>query len=221
MHNPSIGHFAGVKRFLRYLKGTLSQGLTYTPSSFALQAYFDSNWAGDSVDRKSTSGYCVFLGSNLISWSAKKQATVSRSSTEVEYRSLVHTAAELTWIGMLLRDLCIVSPTIPLLWCDNVSAIALAFNLIFHSRSKHIEVDCHFVRDQVLAKKLELHDVPTLDQLADIFTKPLSVSRFSYLQSKKMSVSPPISLEGNVEDYSSAGSGSSGAAAQVQVVQPT
>ncbi|XP_028064009.1 uncharacterized protein LOC114267200 [Camellia sinensis] len=112
--------------------------LTYTPSSFALQAYSDSNWAGDSVDRKSTSGYCIFLGSNLISWSAKKQATVSRSFIEAEYRSLAHTAVELTWIGMLLHDLCIVSPTIPLLRCDNVSTIALASNPVFHSQSKHI-----------------------------------------------------------------------------------
>ncbi|XP_028117849.1 uncharacterized protein LOC114315431 [Camellia sinensis] len=96
MHNPTLGHFAGVKRLLRYLKGTLSQSLTYTPNSFALQAYSNSNWAGDSIDRKSTSGYCVFLGSNLISWLAKKQATVSRFSIEAKYQSLAHTATELT-----------------------------------------------------------------------------------------------------------------------------
>lgn len=82
MHNPTVGHFAGVKRILRFLKGTLSRDLTFTPNSFDLQAYSNSNWAGDSVDRKSTSGYYIFLGSNLISWLAKTQATVFRSSTE-------------------------------------------------------------------------------------------------------------------------------------------
>ncbi|XP_028062338.1 uncharacterized protein LOC114265722 [Camellia sinensis] len=151
MHNSTVGHYVGVKRLLRFIKGTISPGLTYTPSSFDLHAYSDSNWAGDAIDRKSTTSYCVFLGSNLISWSSKKQATVSRSSTEAKYRSLAHTAAELAWIGMLLQDFCIVPPTVPLLYCDNVSAIALASNPVFPSKSKHIEVDCHFVRDQVLA----------------------------------------------------------------------
>ncbi|XP_028108807.1 uncharacterized protein LOC114307613 [Camellia sinensis] len=200
MHNPTVGHYAGVKRLLRFIKGTISHGLTYHPNSFDLYASSDSNWAGDYVDRKSTLGYFVFLGSNLISWSYKKQATISRSSTEAEYRSLAHIAAKLAWLGTLLQDFSIVPPTVPLLWCDNVSAIALASDPIFHSKSKHIEVDCHFVRDRVFAKQLVLYYIPTIDQLADIFTKPLSVSRFSYLKDKFMLVSPSISLRGNVED---------------------
>ncbi|XP_028078599.1 uncharacterized protein LOC114280430 [Camellia sinensis] len=102
MYNPTVGHYVGIKRLLRFIKGTISHGLTYNPSSFDLHAYSDSNWARDSVDRKSTSGYCVFLGSNLISWSSKKQATISRSSAEAEYRSLAHTIAKLAWLGMLL-----------------------------------------------------------------------------------------------------------------------
>ncbi|GMQ11725.1 hypothetical protein CsSME_00054231 [Camellia sinensis var. sinensis] len=89
--------------------------MALTPSTFDLQAYSNSNWARDTVDRKSTSGYCVFLGSNLISWSAKIQITVSRYSTEAEYRSLAHTTTKLAWIGMLLQDLCIASPTVPVL----------------------------------------------------------------------------------------------------------
>lgn len=199
MHAPTIGHFAAVKRLLRFVKGSIGHGLTYSPSSFDVQAYSDSNWAGDVFDRKSTSGYCIFLGSNLVSWSAKKQATVSRSSTEAEYRSLAHTAAELAWIGMLLNELSIVSPVPPTLWCDNISAMALASNPVFHSRSKHIEVDCHYVRQQVLAKKLVLQYIPTIDQVADIFTKPLSVSRFLYLKDKLMAFLSPIRLTGNVE----------------------
>ncbi|CAL5394396.1 unnamed protein product [Camellia sinensis] len=203
MHAPTIGHFAAVKRLLRFVKGTIGHGLTYSPSSFDVQAYSDSNWAGDVSDRKSTSGYCIFLGSNLVSWSAKKQATVSRSSTEAEYRSLAHTAAELAWISMLLTELSIASTVPPTLWCDNISAMALASNPVFHSRSKHIEVDCHYVREQVFAKKLVLQYIPTNDQLADIFTKPLSVSRFLYLKDKLMEVTHPIRLTGNVEDIAS------------------
>ncbi|XP_028081105.1 uncharacterized protein LOC114282598 [Camellia sinensis] len=180
--------------------GTIAHGLTYQPSTFDLHAFFDSNWAGDVINRKSTSGYCIFLGSNLISWSPKKQATVSRSSTEVEYRALAHVVAELTWVKMFLQDLAISSPTLPILWCDNVSSIALASNSVFHSRSKHIKVDCHFVRDKVLAKQLTLQYIPTQDQLADIFTKPLSVACFLYLKSKLMEFTHPISLQGHVEN---------------------
>ncbi|XP_028078666.1 uncharacterized protein LOC114280487 [Camellia sinensis] len=198
MHAPTNGDFAAIKRLLRFVQGTLSHGLTYTPSTFDLHVFSDSNWAGDTLDRKSTSGYCVFLGANLISWSAKKQATVSRSSTEAEYRALAHAAAEVSWLRMLLADLFVFSPTIPVIWCDNLSALALASNPVFHSRSKHIEVDCHFVREQVLAKRLSLHYVPTIDQLADIFTKPLAVSRFQYLKDKLM-VSSPMCLQGPVK----------------------
>lgn len=188
--------FSAVKRLLRFIKGTLSHGLSYTPSSFDIHAFSDSNWAGDPSDRKSTSGYCVFLGSNLISWSSKKQPIVSRSSTEAEYWSLAHTAAELSWLSMLLTELSIIPPILPILWCDNISAIGLASNLVFHSHSKHIEVDYHFVRDQVLAKTLILRYIPTIDQIADIFTKPLSIARFLYLKDKLMEFQPSISLQG-------------------------
>ncbi|XP_028082419.1 uncharacterized protein LOC114283747 [Camellia sinensis] len=119
MHFPTVGHFSAVKHILRYIKGTLLHGLHFTPSDFQLQAYCDSNWEGDHSDRCSTSRYCIFLGSNLISWSSKKQSTVSRSSTEAEYRSLAHTAAELTWLQILLADFAIPQPSLLVLWCDN------------------------------------------------------------------------------------------------------
>ncbi|CAL5412382.1 unnamed protein product [Camellia sinensis] len=196
MHAPTTGHFAIVKQILRYIKGTLSHGLVFTSSSFQLNAYTDSNWAGDLVDRRSTSGYCIFLGDNLISWSSKKQSTVSWSFTEVEYRSLAHTTAELTWLQMLLVEFCIPQSSVPVLWCDNMSALALATNPVFHHRSKHLEVDCHFVREKVAAHKLFLKHVPTSHQLADIFTKPLSTARFSFLTSKLMVAASPINLRG-------------------------
>lgn len=145
MHSPTMGHFVAVKHIMRYVKGTFTNGLHFNYSSFTLIAYTDSNWASDPTDRRSTSGYCINLGSNLISWSSKKQSTVSRSSTEAEYRSLAHTAAEVTWLQMLLTDFSIPQSSPPVIWCDNQSALSLAANPVFHSRSKHIEVDCHFV----------------------------------------------------------------------------
>ena len=143
------------------------------------------------------------MGTNLISWSSKKKSTVSRSSTEAEYRSLAHTAAELTWLQMLLVDFSIPRTSPPILWCDNLSSISLATNPVFHSRSKHIEVDCHFVRNKVAAHQLILKYVPTTDQLADTFTKPLSTSRFSYL-TRKLMVSPsPMRLIGDDREETS------------------
>ncbi|XP_028062619.1 uncharacterized protein LOC114265948 [Camellia sinensis] len=172
-------------------------------SFYVNQASFsDSNWAGDALDHRSSSGYCVYLGSNLISWSAKKQPTVSRSLTEAEYRSLAHTTAEFTWLTMLLRELQLHSPIPPILWCDNLSAIALASNPVFHTRSKHIEVDCHFIREKIATKQLLLKYIPSLDQIADIFTKPLLVSRFHYLQAKLLVSPSPISLPEGDKDSS-------------------
>lgn len=132
----------------------------------------------------------------MISWSAKKQTTVSRSSTEAEYQSLAQTAAELSWLQMLLQELHVPVLT-PVLWCDNTSTLALATNPVFHARSKHIEVDCHYIRDRVASKAISLHYVPTSDQLADIFTKSLPISRFQFLKHKLLVIPSPIRLRGN------------------------
>ncbi|XP_028108478.1 uncharacterized protein LOC114307280 [Camellia sinensis] len=200
MHLPTITDFAAVKRILRYLKGTLHFGLNFSPGSFDLHIFSDADWAGDPSDRRSISGFCVFLGSNLISWQAKKQPTVARSSTEAEYRALAHAAAEASWVQMLLVEMFLSSSTIPTLWCDNLSAISLASNPVFHARTKHIEIDYHFVREKVLQKQLQIRYVPSSEQIADIFTKPLTVSRFLYLQSKLLVTAAPFSLRGADED---------------------
>ena len=123
-----------------------------------------------------------------------------RSSTEAEYRALATTAAELSWIRMIIKDLCVFLSLPLMLWCDNVSALALASNPIFHARTKHIEADYHFIREKVLGKELKLNFISTLNQLADIFTKALSSPWFLDLAHKLMSF-PPLSLRGDVKAY--------------------
>ncbi|KAL6980807.1 hypothetical protein U1Q18_052677 [Sarracenia purpurea var. burkii] len=186
MHRPTEGNFASVKRILRYAKGSLYQGLHFTPSDFFVTAFCDADWAGDSSDRRSTSGFYVFMGSNLLSWSAKKQPTVARSSTEAEYRTLAHTTAELLWLQQIFSDLTISLPSSPLVLCDNISAIALASNPVFHARTKHIEVDYHFIHEKVLSKQIAVQYISSDNQLTDLFTKALPRIRFQSLASKLM-----------------------------------
>ena len=142
----------------------------------------------------------VFLGNLPIAQFAKKQLTMAKSSMEAEYRALATTVAELSWIRMILKDLGGFLSLPPMLQCDNVSALALASNPIFHARTKHIEVDYHYIREKVLIKELKVTFISTLDQLADIFTKALSSPQFLDLTHKLIGV-PPFSLRGDVKAY--------------------
>ena len=192
-----------MKRILRYLKGTANLGLlfrhntgsrlqAFSDSHWAtnLRAFSDSDWAGWPIDRRSTGGYAIYLGSNLISWSARKQRTVSRSSTESEYKAIADTVAELIWLKSLLHELGLASRA-PTLWCDNLGATYLSTNPVFHARTKHVEVDYHFVREQVTQGKLNVNFISIDDQIADVFTKPLSSQRFEFLRSKLQVVPRP------------------------------
>lgn len=118
--NPTFVDFTALKQIMCYIKGTLLNGIHFKPGPLKLIAYADANWAGNLANRRSNSGYCVLFGSSLVSWCSKKQPTVARSSTEAEYRALAHTAAELSWLRMLLRDLHIFLPYCPHIWCDNM-----------------------------------------------------------------------------------------------------
>ncbi|XP_020703349.1 uncharacterized protein LOC110114717 [Dendrobium catenatum] len=156
MHMPLEDDFKLLKRLLRYIKGTILFGLPISSGSLELSAFSDSDWAGDPIDRKSTSGYCAFLGNSLISWHVKKQKTVARSSSEAEYRALATATTDIIWLRRLLQEfqLNVSQPT--RLFCDNISAMVIATNPIFHARTKHIEIDFQFIRDCIKSKVIQI-----------------------------------------------------------------
>ena len=159
-------------RILRYLKGTLFHGFFYSSQSpLILHAFSDADWAGDPTDRRSTTSYCFLLSSSLISRQNKKQTHVARSSTEAEYRALADTTSELLWLQCLLKNLGVSTSSATPLYCDNQSAIYITHNDAFHERTKHIEIDCHFIYFHLIHGALKLISVFSKDQLADIFTK--------------------------------------------------
>ncbi|KAL5762227.1 hypothetical protein ACOSP7_018491 [Xanthoceras sorbifolium] len=190
MTAPHSTHFAAILHILRYLKGTMFHGLHFSAhSSLDLQAYSDADWAGDPTDRRSTTGFCFFLGDSLISWRSKKQTVTARSSTEAEYRAIADATQELLWLRWLLGDLGVKQSTATPLHCDNRSAIQITHNDVFHERTKHIEIDCHFVRQHVTQGTVKLLSVSSINQPADIFTKALYPGRFRDLISKLKLVS--------------------------------
>ncbi|XP_019086346.1 PREDICTED: uncharacterized protein LOC109126899 [Camelina sativa] len=202
MHEPTVSDFAFLKRILRYIKGILHMGIYIKRSSnLSLSAFCDSDHAGCKKTRQSTTGFCILLGPNMISWSARRQETVSNSSKKVEYRALTATAHEITWLSFLLRDLQVSQQFPTLLRCDNLSAVYLSANPALHKRSKHFETDFHYIREQVALGHIETQHVPTQLQLADIFTKSLPKREFEDLRAKLcVGASPTTSLRGNISD---------------------
>ena len=180
--NPKESHLVAVKRIFRYLLDTPTLGLWYPKeSTFDLIGYSDADFAGCKVDRKSTSGTCQFLENMLVSWFSKKQNSVALSTAEAEYIAAGSGCAQILWIKQQLEDFGLNLDHIPIK-CDNTSAINLTKNPIQHSRSKHIEIRHHFIRDHVQKGDIELDFVSTENQLADIFTKPLNEDRFCIIR---------------------------------------
>ncbi|GKD21697.1 ribonuclease H-like domain-containing protein [Tanacetum coccineum] len=168
----------------------------HVSSTSQLTAYTDADWAGCPVTRRSTSGYCVFLGDNLLSWSAKRQVTLSRSSAEAEYRGVANVVAETAWIRNLLLELHTPLSTATLVYCDNVSAVYLSTNPVQHQRTKHIEIDIHFVREYVASGQVRVLHVPSRFQYADIFTKGLPTALFLEFRSSLNVRRPPAQTAG-------------------------
>jgi len=171
--NPKESHLSVVKRIMRYLLGTINLGFWYPKNfSYNLVGYSDSDFARCKIDRKSTNGTCHFIGFALVSWHSKKQNSVVLSTAEAKYISAGSYCAQILWMRQQLSDYGLMLDHIPIR-CDNTSAINLSKNLILHSRTKHIEIRHHFLRDHVQKGDCVLEFVETKNQLADIFTKPL------------------------------------------------
>ncbi|XP_020695806.2 uncharacterized protein LOC110109199 [Dendrobium catenatum] len=184
MHNPTIHDYMRLKRLLRYVNGTQHFGLPITRGSMELTTYCDADWTSDATDRKSITGFCTFIGNNILSWSVKKQTTVAKSSTEAEYRALAAALSDVIWLRRLLLDFQIPLDEPTTIFCDNASALSLAHNPVFHARTKHIEIDHHFISDHIQKQTITATHLNSEDQIADILTKPLFTTRFITLRNK-------------------------------------
>lgn len=177
MHAPTVTNYTYLKQILRYVKGTVTMELSINKNTdFKLTVYSDSDWSGCSNTSRSTGGFNIFLGSNLISWSSKKQPT-----TEAEYRSISETTSKITWLCLIMNDLGISLPSIPILLCDNLSVVMLIVNPSFHSKTKHFLRDHHYVHERVALGTLEVRHISNKFQIADIFTKESSSRVFSLI----------------------------------------
>ncbi|KAJ9544671.1 hypothetical protein OSB04_024378 [Centaurea solstitialis] len=188
--NPKESHLAAVKRILRYLKGTPEMGLWYPKdSSFELISFTDSDYGGCKLDRKSTSGSCQFIGDKLVSWTSKKQNCVSNSTAEAEYVAAASCCSQVLWMKTQLLDYGYKLKRVPI-YCDSESAIAIMSNPVQHSKTKHIDIRYHFIKDNVEKGNIEMFFVQTDYQLADLFSKSLDEKRFNFLVSKLGMLSP-------------------------------
>nr|KYP43046.1 Retrovirus-related Pol polyprotein from transposon TNT 1-94 [Cajanus cajan] len=184
MQSPRSPHLKAVHHLLQYLKGTPGQGILFpSDSNLNLTVYSDADWAGCLNTRRSTIGFVIFLGESLISWRSKRQNTVSKSSTEAEYGSISTASSELIWLQRLLTHFEVHISSAMLL-CDNKSAISLATNPGLHERSKHIDIDHHYIRELFEEGCIKLIHVKVEDQIVDMFTKALSQPLFKKFNSK-------------------------------------
>ena len=179
MHCPSEDHMEAVIRILRYLKSAPGRRLMFSRNNHLnISGYTDADWAGNVTDRKSTSGYFTFVGGNLVTWRSKKQKVVALSSAEAEFRGMAKGLCELLWLRRLLTEIGFTPSTEMNLFCDNKAAIDISHNPVQHDRTKHIEVDRHFIKQNLEEKIIQFPFVKSEDQLADILTKAVSSKTF-------------------------------------------
>lgn len=182
MQVPKEAHWDAALRVVRYLKGSIGQGiLLKSDPDLSLTIYCDADWSSCPASRRSLSAYVVMLGGSPISWKTKKQDTVSHSSAEAEYRAMSDALKQIKWLRRLLEGLGIKQPGPSRFFCDSKAAIHIAANPVFHERTKHVENDCHTVRDAVKAKTIETIHVTTHSQVAGILTKALGRAKFEVI----------------------------------------
>jgi hypothetical protein len=175
MHQPQEEHMNAVWRILRYLKGTVSHGILFKPNRhLEIQGYTDADWAGSPGDRKSTSGYFTLVGGNLVTWRSKKQKVVALSSAEAEFRGIARGLTEILWLRKLLTELGYPPSGPSRIMCDNKAAISILENPVQHDRTKHVEIDRHFIKEKLDAGIVQLPYIRSEDQLADILTKAVT-----------------------------------------------
>jgi hypothetical protein len=180
--NPKESHLTTVKRIIKYVKDTLLYDIWYSrETNLVVVGYSDADWAGNADDRKSTSGGCFYVGNNLMAWMSKKQASISLSTTEAKYIAAGSCCTQLLWMKTLLGDYWFSQGTMIINY-DNTSAINIFKNPVQHSRTKHIDIRHHFLRDLVESEVVSLSLIPTENQLAGILTKPLDGGRFESLR---------------------------------------
>ncbi|ESX02669.1 Polyprotein (gag/pol) of Ty/Copia retrotransposon [Ogataea parapolymorpha DL-1] len=185
LKQPSQNHLTIAKHVLRYLKGTIDDGITYTrTSSVELKGFCDADWGGILEDRTSTTGYIFMLANGPISWKSKKQNSIATSTTEAEYMAMSDAVKELLWLKQLMKELSVLGSYVPILFGDNTSSISLAKHPTQHQRTKHIDIRYHFIRDHILKGDLQIEYVDSQSNIADLLTKQLVREKLNSLKKK-------------------------------------
>ncbi len=201
MSRAGPSHWMVVKRIMRYLKGTLDLKLCLGGKDVSLRGYCDADWGGDANERCSTTGYVFFVGVGTISWNCKRQPTIALSTTEAEYMATSQCTKEAIWLKKLMADVGLVQVGAITIMCDNQGCIALAKNPTHHSRTKHVDIQHHFIQEKLESGEIGLKYCPTQDMVADVLTKALAKERHQNL-TRSMGLGVLDYLQnGSVEDY--------------------